>query len=84
MKLHDRIREIASKEELADFVEMLCHDLKANPDGWENPTLERFLMAMAEWIRGMDNYYKNTGQSIPCVPNWNTIADMLYAAKMYE
>lgn len=84
MKIHELIREISSKEDLADFVEALCDDLKENPDRWENAKLESFLMAMGRWIRVMDNYYKNTGQPIPNAPSWRTVADMLYAAKMYE
>lgn len=84
MELHQRIDVINTKDDLAEFVAALRLDLEANPNEWENPTLERFLLAMEDWIRSMDNYYKNTGQQIPQVPTWRTLADILLASKMYE
>ncbi len=50
MDLHQQIGKIKSKEDLADFVAALRLDLEANPEKWENPTLERFLSAMEDWI----------------------------------
>lgn len=84
MELHQKLESIKSKGDLADFVAALRLDLQVNPDEWENPTLERFLSAMEDWIRSMDNYYKNTGQQIPQTPTWRTLADILYASKIYE
>ena len=84
MDLHQQIGKIKSKEDLADFVAALRLDLEANPEKWENPTLERFLSAMEEWIRSMDQWCKNTGQPPVDVPSWRTLADVLYASKMYE
>jgi len=65
VELHEQIEQVKSKEQLADFVSALKLDLETNPDGWENPTLSRFLDAMERWIGSMDNYYKNTGQTPP-------------------
>jgi hypothetical protein len=84
LNLSDQIKSIESKEALADFVGNLRSDLEKNREGWENPTLERFLEAMESWIVAMDSYYKNTGQQIPEKPSWRTFADILYAAKIYE
>lgn len=84
MELYERIDEITSKEDLADFIEALRFDLLANPYNWENPNLERFLEAMVAWVRSMDNVYKNTGRKFPDQPNWKMMADILYAAKIYE
>lgn len=84
MELHEQIKSINSKEDLAEFIAALRADLVANPDTWENPTLERFLEAMESWVRAMDAYYNNTGQSPPSTPGWKTLADGLYAAKLYE
>lgn len=75
---------IRSKEDLADFVESLRDDLLRDPDSWENPTLERYLDAMAAWIRSMDSYYTNVGQQPPEIPDWSIFADILSAAKIYE
>jgi len=81
MQLSERVRGIASKDELADFVAALLQDLERNRAEWENPTLERFLVAMESWIRSVDNFYRNTGQDIPVTPSWRTLADVLYAAR---
>jgi len=32
----------------------------------------------------MENYYINTKQEIPKNINWKVLADILYAAKIYE
>jgi hypothetical protein len=82
--LPQQIGKIKPKEDLADFVAALRLDLGANPEKWENPTLERFFSAMEDWIRSMDQWCKNTGQPPVDVPSWRTLADILYASKMYE
>jgi hypothetical protein len=84
VELHEQIKQIKSKEDLADFVSALKLDLEADPAGWENPTLARFLDAMECWIGSMDNYYKNAGQPPVEHPTWRTFADILLASKMYE
>ncbi|MBR8183811.1 DUF7660 family protein [Burkholderia ambifaria] len=84
MELSELVSRIESKEELADFVGQLLKDLEENRTEWENPTLERFLLAMESWIRSMDSFYKNTNQEVPVTPNWRTLGDILYAAKIYE
>lgn len=77
MELHEQIAKVNSKQELADFVAALRHDLTTQRDQWENPTLDRFLEAMEAWIR-------DAGQSQLKAPAWRTFADILYAAKIYE
>ncbi|MET3551713.1 hypothetical protein [Burkholderia sp. 567] len=84
MELSELVSRIESKEELADFVGQLLKDLDENRAEWENQTLERFLLAMESWIRSMDSFYKNTNQEVPVTPNWRTLGDILYAAKIYE
>jgi hypothetical protein len=84
MELSKQIAAIESKEDLADFVGALRLDLENNRSEWENPTLDRYLAAMEDWIKSMDHYYKNTGQPTPLTPTWRTVADILHAAKVYE
>jgi hypothetical protein len=84
MQLHERIKEITSKQQLADFVEVLRNDYETNANEWGNNTLAQFLSAMASWIEGMDGYYKSIGEPVPQTPSWRTLADILYASKMYE
>jgi len=80
------------KDALATFIRQLHADLQAsqraetiqpsspygpNAGGWENPDLASFLAAMASWIEDM-------GDRIPTSPTWETVRDMLSAAKIYE
>ena len=84
MELSEQIGAIKTKQDLADFVGALRSDLAVNASDWENPTLERFLKAMEAWIEDMDGYYKNSGQPPVDAPTWRTLADVLYASRMYE
>ena len=84
MELHEQISTVSSQEDLVKFISALRSDLAANPETWENPTLERFLEAMESWVSSMDAYYKNTNQRLPDPPSWKVFADILYAAKIYE
>lgn len=80
----DRVIAIQTKEELASFIEELGEGLVTAPEEWENDDLERFLFAMAAWIRSMDMYAKNTGDGDVIHPSWSTFAKILCAAKVYE
>lgn len=84
MELHQLVGQVKSKDDLVNFIAALRSDLECNESEWENPTLDRFLRAMEDWIGSMDNYYRNTGQEIPSVLTWKNLADILYASKIYE
>lgn len=84
MSLSNQVDSVSSKEQLADFIDALRTDLRTNEADWENPTLEQYLEAMAAWIRVMDRAYRNTSREFPESPSWNLIADILFAAKIYE
>lgn len=42
------------------------------------------LEALAAWAEDMDGYYLGKGEEMPQQPTWQTLADMLRAATMYE
>jgi len=84
MELHERVNNIKTKQDLGQFVGALRADLATNPEGWENPTLDRFLEAMEAWIADMEGYYKNRGEEPADSPTWKTFGDILIAATMYE
>jgi hypothetical protein len=84
MKLHERVGQIATKAELVEFVRALAEDLTANRERWENPTLDRYLDALAAWLEDSDGYYRNQGRPVPAEPSWRDVADMLMAASIYE
>ena len=83
MELHEQIERVQTKEDLAKFITDLRMDLDAHGESWENPTLERFLEAMVAWLSATDYLEKNRGHPVES-SSWKTIANLLYAAKIYE
>ncbi|WP_116192839.1 DUF7660 family protein [Paenibacillus taihuensis] len=76
MEVHEMIQQVKSKEDFIVFVSRLLKDLENNRDEWKNPTLERFLEAMGAWVTDSKN--------VPHEPTWMTLANILYASKIYE
>lgn len=70
--------------DLIAFIQDLVLDLKSNHASWENPTLERFLAALASWMEDCRGYYEKQGRAVPEIPSWRDVAEMLMAAKVYE
>jgi hypothetical protein len=64
-------------EDVIAAIDRLGSDLQANPDTWENPTLERYLDAMGAWLKATNKIEKPP-------PSWELIIEMLEAAKIYE
>lgn len=75
---------VRTREDLARFVAALRQDLLSNRAAWENPTLERFLGALAAWCTDMPGNFDNRGVERPEQPDWNLVARMLMAASTYE
>ncbi len=68
---------VGSRAELAQFVRALLGDWHADAGGgWENPTLERFLEALAAYAEDAG------GPDGP--PTWRAFAELLAAARDYE
>lgn len=84
MEISELARNINTREDLICFIHALGKDLENNPDTWENPTLERFLEAIAAWMKSMDRYYINNDLPVPQKPTWRVVGEILMAAKMYE
>ena len=66
-------RGMKTRDDALETPNKLQDDLLANPDAWENPTLERYLEAMTAWLGDVKRE-----------PSWELICDMLEAAKIYE
>ncbi|HEY7640447.1 MAG TPA: hypothetical protein VH814_12030 [Steroidobacteraceae bacterium] len=76
---------VATREQLARFVETFRADLLENPEQWENATLERFLSALASYIDDVPGYLQNTNSSLSAeVPSWQLFAILLSGARVYE
>ena len=56
MDLVGQLEDIQTREDLVAFVRALLADLVENADKaeWENPTLERYLEALAAWTEDLD------------------------------
>ena len=84
LELDERADAIQSREDFVSFVHALVVDLRENPGEWENADLGRYLDALARWVGAMDQLYRNLGEPLPHEPGWNTLGQMLYAARIYE
>lgn len=77
-------RNLRSREDLAEFLRSAALDLASNPEGWENRSLEDFLASWAAWLDDMPGWYQNQGKAVPEQPDWQLIAHMVMAARIYE
>jgi hypothetical protein len=69
---------VTSRAELARFVRALLAEFQSDAGGgWENPTLERFLEALAA-------YAADAGEGADGPPTWRTFAELLAAARDFE
>lgn len=84
MKPHEQVNAIGTKDDLVAFIKALRANLLSNPQEWENATLDQYLAALAGWLEDSAGYYNRTGQSVPAIPSWKNVAEMLIAAKVYE
>lgn len=75
---------LRSREDLAEFLRSAALDLARNPDGWENSSLEAFLTSWAAWLDDMPGWCENQGKAVPNQPDWQLIAHMVMAARIYE
>ncbi len=96
-RYYELLEQVNSKETFLRFLNVLAADFQdsqeqeaqspSSPYGpaannWENPSLGSFLDAMHSWAMTRS---AETGElSVPEEPSWNTFAQMLDAAKVYE
>ncbi|KAB1918899.1 hypothetical protein F8280_27650 [Micromonospora noduli] len=76
--------QIASHDDAARVVDEMLSDLRQHPDEWENPTLEHFLDALSASLSALPYLYANQGGSLPDLPTWKLLADVLVMASGYE
>jgi hypothetical protein len=78
------VESIDSREGLERITRLLLGDLRRNSDEWENPTLDRYLEALAEVISSAETIYKNMERKTPVEPSWRLFGELLLAARYYE
>jgi hypothetical protein len=76
--------QIATKEDLVEFLDLVCRDFKENGKTWENEDLLSFLEAFQAWLGSSQNYYRNMHIDASTVTPWKEVADAFAAARIYE
>ena len=86
MSIEDMARQIQSKGDFDEFLELLIMDVQSEEfQQWENKTIEDFLNGLKGFTHDIAGYYRNLGEEFdPNLPNWRTVADLLLAARVYE
>ncbi|QLE58429.1 hypothetical protein [Nostoc sp. TCL26-01] len=76
---------VSSRQELAQYIRAMREDLLANPDEWENITLDSYLEALAAYVQDINNLSKNIQIQLDTEqPSWQLFADLLAGAAIYE
>lgn len=75
---------VSTHTDVAAIVEEMLADLRANPTEWENPSLDRFLDALAASLEALSPLYANRGDQLPDQPTWRMFAEALVMATGYE
>lgn len=76
---------VDSREAFGHFLGLLRQDLQTTPEKWENVLLVDYLDAMQAYARDIQEHYDNAGQSLNAdKPSWQTFADILRGASIYE
>ncbi|MEU4426179.1 hypothetical protein AB0F81_36630 [Actinoplanes sp. NPDC024001] len=78
------LARVQSHTDVARIVELMLADLRAHPQAWENPTLERFLDALAAGLDDLGALHTNRGEAMPSEPSWKLLAECLVMATGYE
>jgi hypothetical protein len=78
------LAKVHSHTDVARIVEQMHNDLRAHPDAWENPTLDRFLDALAASLDALVPLHTNRGETLPAQPTWQLLAEVLVMATGYE
>jgi len=76
---------VMNRKDFVKFMHLLHSDFLKNGNGWENNTMERFLEAMSAYTEAIPGNYSNCENGKDAdIPNWNTFADILRGAIVYE
>ena len=79
-----QVNDVRTKEDLIAFLEEMAKSRKKGAEGWANPELADYLSAAARWTEGLERVYANTGKKLPKDIDWQLIAALFNAGKIYE
>ena len=82
-KLHSALDALQTRDDFVRFVELLVESAKEPGPGWENATVERFLVALAQAARNLETYYDSPNEAAQNVaaPSWEAVAGLLFSAR---
>jgi len=84
MSVHELIGNIFSKDDFMEFIAEMCREESNGIGDWNNYSIESYLKAICAWVEDMDGYYKNNNIDMDGLSKWRILADILYAARIYE
>ena len=77
--------KVTDRHSFIKFIDLLRQDFLKNAEEWENNTLDSFLDSMSAYAEDIQGYYDNIKVDINAdKPNWQTFADILRGATIYE
>jgi hypothetical protein len=76
--------EVASRSDLAAFLEQLAEQAASDPDSIANRDLASYLSGAAGWAADLHGYFLNKGEPVPDEPTWALVAALFAAAAVYE
>ncbi|MEU9432275.1 hypothetical protein [Streptomyces sp. NPDC048252] len=82
--LDDQAVAVTTREDFVVFLAAALADLRDRPEEWENRTLGNFLEAWGAWVGSLPGWCENHGRQTPDQPDWNLLAAMVMAARIYE
>lgn len=84
MELGAEIQRVDSREALARFVMRLAEEARRPDSDFENRDLSAFLDGLAGWLGDFDRWQRERARPDPAPLEWRNVAEMLWAATMYE
>ncbi|MGE0495227.1 MAG: hypothetical protein AB7S38_38835 [Vulcanimicrobiota bacterium] len=73
---------VASREDLAKFLEVLSRDCATFPDDWAHWKVENYLDAVSAWLKMP--FFENTKEVDPSTEPWRLAARIFLVGKIYE
>ncbi|WP_212909920.1 hypothetical protein [Streptomyces sp. TS71-3] len=81
----DAALAVSSLEELVAYLADLSEKARRGVVPVENPNTPDFIEASSAWLEGIDAFLRHhTGEAVPQVPKWSTIALIFSAGLVYE
>lgn len=82
--LQEFAARLETRQDFAEFLQLLAADLHKYPETWDNSTVSNFLNGMIGYSSS-NGHYKFWGIDVdPQVPSWRVFADILMAGRVYD